>query len=367
MTPVDEHSSRPQAAEVMLADVSKRFGGVTALADVRLTVGRGEFCVVVGPSGCGKSTLLRVIAGLEPVSAGSVRIAGRDVTALPPRSRDVAFVFQSYALYPHLSVRDNLEFPLRVRGVDTAERRRRVAEAAQLLGLGDLLERRPVALSGGQRQRVAMGRALIRRPAVFLFDEPLSNLDARLRERMRVELVELHRRIGTTTIYVTHDQTEAMTLGERVVVMSGGRVLQAGTPRELYDTPADTFVASFLGSPAMNLLSAVVRHEDGEAIAVLAGGLALPAPSALPDGAAQLGVRAEDLVPGGGPLRLRVSVVEDLGSELLVHGHVGSEDVVVRLPEAKPAPKPGGELSLTVRPGRAHWFVAGRRAHLGGQ
>jgi sn-glycerol 3-phosphate transport system ATP-binding protein len=367
MSPVDKHSSRPEAAEVTLADVSKRFGGVTALADVSLTVGRGEFCVVVGPSGCGKSTLLRVIAGLEPVSAGSVRIAGRDVTALPPRSRDVAFVFQSYALYPHLSVRDNLEFPLKVRGVGTVERRRRVAEAAQLLGLGDLLERRPVALSGGQRQRVAMGRALIRRPAVFLFDEPLSNLDARLRERMRVELVELHRSVGTTTVYVTHDQTEAMTLGERVVVMSGGRVLQVGSPRELYDTPADTFVATFLGSPAMNILSAAVHHEGREATARLAGGALLPAPSALPDGDVELGVRAEDLVPGVGPLRLTVKVVEDLGSDRLVHGDVGGQDVVVRLPEGEPAPKPGVERALTVRPGRAHWFVAGRRAALGGR
>jgi ABC-type sugar transport system ATPase subunit len=360
---MDEHLLRPEAAEVTLTGVSKRFGMVPALTDVDLAVERGEFCVVVGPSGCGKSTLLRVIAGLEPVSSGSVRIAGRDVTALPPRSRDVAFVFQSYALYPHLSVRGNLEFPLRVRGVGLSERHRRVAEVAELLGLAELLERRPAALSGGQRQRVAMGRALIRRPAVFLFDEPLSNLDARLRERMRVELVELHRHVGTTTIYVTHDQTEAMTLGERVVVMSGGRALQVGSPREIYDAPADTFVASFLGSPAMNLLSVVVRHESGKATAHLGGGAVLRAPAALPDGEAQLGVRAEDLVPGEGPLRLRVRVVEDLGADHFVYGDLGGQEVVVRLPEGVPVPS--AELALAVRSGREHWFVGGRRADLG--
>jgi ABC-type sugar transport system ATPase subunit len=363
MRAMDEHLLRPEAAEVTLAGVSKRFGAVSALADVHLSVKRGEFCVVVGPSGCGKSTLLRVIAGLDRASSGTVHIGGRDVTALPPRSRDVAFVFQSYALYPHLSVRGNLEFPLKVRAVAPTERQHRVAEVAGLLGLGELLERRPAALSGGQRQRVAMGRALIRRPAVFLFDEPLSNLDARLRERMRVEIVELHRRIGTTTIYVTHDQTEAMTLGERVVVMSAGRTLQVGTPREIYDAPADTFVASFLGSPAMNLLRVVVRHGGGGATASLEGGAVLPAPTALPDGEAELGVRAEDLVPGDGPLRLRVRVVEDLGADRFVYGDLGGQEVVVRLPERAPAP--GAELALNVRPGRAHWFVSGRRVEIG--
>ena len=240
-------------ASLRVQNIVRRYGTVPALDGIDLEVPDGTFCVVVGPSGCGKSTLLRVVAGLEDADSGTVRIGEEDVTGASPRDRDVAFVFQSYALYPHLSVRGNLEFPLRVRGVPAAERDRRVREAAELLRIAELLDRKPRELSGGQRQRVAIGRAVVRRPRLFLFDEPLSNLDARLRSRMRLELVELHRRLATTSLYVTHDQAEAMTLAEMVVVIDRGRIHQVGSPREIYDRPADRFVADFVGSPAMNV------------------------------------------------------------------------------------------------------------------
>ncbi len=342
-----------------LRRVTRRFGSVAALDDVSLSVSAGELCVVVGPSGCGKSTLLRAVAGLESVDAGAVVIAGTDVTGSTPRDRDVAFVFQSYALYPHLSVRANLEFPLKVRGVGRDERRRRAEETARLLDIADLLDRKPRALSGGQRQRVAMGRAVVRRPRLFLFDEPLSNLDARLRGQMRVELVELHRRLGTTTVYVTHDQAEAMTLGERVVVMRRGRILQQGPPREVYDRPRTPFVASFFGSPPMNLLGG--RIEDGR-FRWAGGELAAPAPAA--DGPATLGVRPEDLGPGRGFATLSVRVVEDLGADRFVFGRVGDEELVVRMDRSAALPGPGETLPVAVR-GTVHWFRDGHRIEPG--
>ncbi len=244
---------------IVLDHVRKVFnGGVVAVDDVSLEIANGEFLVLVGPSGCGKSTLLRMIAGLEDVTGGSISIGDRDVTDLPPRARDIAMVFQTYALYPHMSVRENLGYGLKVRKTQKDEASRRVAEVADMLGLEKLLDRRPAALSGGQRQRVAMGRAIVREPKAFLMDEPLSNLDAKLRVSMRAQLSALHARLGTTTIYVTHDQVEAMTLGERVAVMRDGQILQVDTPQALYSRPVNLYVAAFIGSPAMNLIEATV-------------------------------------------------------------------------------------------------------------
>src|SRR3954454_14236669 len=249
-----------RVSEIVLDNLSKVFsGGVIAVDGVSLTIGSGEFLVLVGPSGCGKSTLLRMIAGLEEVSAGTISIGDREVTELPPRSRDIAMVFQSYALYPHMTVRQNLGYGLKVRKTPKSQIAERVTRAAELLGLDELLDRRPAALSGGQRQRVAMGRAIVREPKAFLMDEPLSNLDAKLRVSMRAQLAALHARLTTTTIYVTHDQIEAMTLGERVAVMREGRVLQMDTPQALYAAPVNLFVAAFIGSPAMNLVEADVH------------------------------------------------------------------------------------------------------------
>jgi multiple sugar transport system ATP-binding protein len=275
-------------------------GEVGAVNDVDLVTRDGEFLVFLGPSGSGKSTLLRMIAGLEEPTRGDVLIGGEVVTELPPRARGIAMVFQSYALYPHLTVARNIAFPLKAHGVPRVKRGERVAWAAGLLGIGHLLERRPRELSGGERQRVALARALVREPTVFLLDEPLSNLDAKLRASAREELTQFHRRVGTTTIYVTHDQVEAMAMGDRIVVLDQGVVRQVGTPGEVYDEPADTFVATFLGSPPMNLL------EDGDFLA---------------------GFRPESLVPAGGagatvPVRLRVKSVEYLGSERILHGQV---------------------------------------------
>src|SRR2546423_2702499 len=265
---------------IVLEHVSKVFaGGVTAVDDVSLEIASGEFLVLVGPSGCGKSTLLRMIAGLEEVTEGSITIGERDVTDLPPRQRDIAMVFQTYALYPHMTVRENLGYGLKVRKTGKQEVSKRVDEVAEMLGLEQLLARRPAALSGGQRQRVAMGRAIVREPKAFLMDEPLSNLDAKLRVSMRSQLSSLHARLGTTTIYVTHDQVEAMTLGQRVAVMRDGRIMQVDTPQALYARPANLFVAAFIGSPSMNLVDAELS--DG---AVVFGGHRIPVPEAkLPD------------------------------------------------------------------------------------
>jgi multiple sugar transport system ATP-binding protein len=294
--------------------------GPLAVDHVSLDIADGEFMVLVGPSGCGKSTLMKMVAGIEEVTAGTIHIGDRDVTHLDPRKRDTAMVFQSYALYPHLSVRGNLGFGLKLRGVAKAQIAARVAEVAKLLGLEDLLQRRPGALSGGQRQRVAMGRAIVREPKAFLMDEPLSNLDAKLRVSMRAQLAALHSRLGTTTIYVTHDQVEAMTLGQRVAVLRGGLLQQCDTPETLFARPANLFVAAFIGSPAMNLVEATVA--DGE---VRFAGVRLPLPEASPLRAAGrivLGIRPHDLTVAGPStpdaqprLHARVDVVERLGTE----------------------------------------------------
>jgi multiple sugar transport system ATP-binding protein len=312
-------------SRIVFEGVSKVFsGGVTAVDDVSLTIESGEFMVLVGPSGCGKTTLLRMLAGLETTSGGRITIGDRDVTTLEPRERDLAMVFQNYALYPHMSVRDNLAYGLKMRRTPKSEIGRRVQSVAELLGLDEMLERRPRALSGGQRQRVAMGRAIVREPAAYLMDEPLSNLDAKLRVSMRAELARLHERLGTTTVYVTHDQVEAMTLGQRVAVMRDGRMQQVDEPQTLYRDPANLFVAAFIGSPSMNLVEALVS--DG---AVEFGGYRIPIDPArrpsVEDGARViLGVRPEDFedvsfAESGLPqIEVSVEVVEELGSDIHV-------------------------------------------------
>ena len=309
-------------AEIELRSVTKVFsGGVVAIDDVSLDIGDGEFIALVGPSGCGKSTLLRAIAGLEDVTAGEIAIGGRDVTDLAPRHRDIAMVFQSYALYPHMTVRQNLGYGLKVRRTPKAEIRGRVNEIAELLDLVDLLERKPAQLSGGQRQRVAMGRAIARQPQAFLMDEPLSNLDAKLRVGMRASLAQLHQQLGVTTVYVTHDQIEAMTLGQRVAVMRDGRILQVDTPQALYEQPRDLFVAGFIGSPAMNLVEATIAHGE-----ISFGQLQVrldPArmPRALTSGRVILGIRPETFEDASfaaaelPTIDVEVVVLEELGSD----------------------------------------------------
>jgi multiple sugar transport system ATP-binding protein len=307
---------------IRLTELTKEYRhGPRAVDDVTLEIGDGEFMVLVGPSGCGKSTLLRLIAGIEEPTAGSVHIGEREVTRLQPRKRDIAMVFQNYALYPHLTVRGNLGFGLRLRRVDKAARERRVDEVADVLGLGELLDRRPGALSGGQRQRVAMGRAIVREPAAFLMDEPLSNLDAKLRVSMRAQLTKLHERLGVTTVYVTHDQVEAMTLGTRVAVLRDGVLQQCDSPQELFHRPANLFVAAFIGSPAMNLVEAEI---DDDEVAFGGHRLALPAGSPLRGRRRRviLGIRPTDFEAAGPTtdpalprIRVKVDVVEKLGSE----------------------------------------------------
>jgi multiple sugar transport system ATP-binding protein len=337
-------------AGVTLDRVSKVYrGGVAGVRDVSLEVADGEFVSLVGPSGCGKSTTLNLIAGLEQPTAGTVRIGAQVVNGLSPRERDVAMVFQSYALYPHLDVRGNLAFPLEVAGVPHERIRERVEETASLLGLSELLARRPAELSGGQRQRVALGRALVRRPRLFLFDEPLSNLDAGLRTQMRGELKKLHERLRATFVYVTHDQAEAMTLSDRVVVMRAGEVQQVAAPRELYRHPANTFVATFFGAPRINL----VRPE------VL--GLEPPRPGVV------VGVRAEHLALGTGPapagaVEGRVYLVEPMGPEVWVTVEVAGEKLISRAPGDFEA-RTGTPVWVRTEPGALHWFDAetGRR------
>src|SRR6185312_719149 len=292
-------------AELRIEHVGKDHGATRVLGDVSITVADGELLVLVGPSGCGKSTLLRCIAGLEELTRGSIAMDGADITRAEPRDRDIAMVFQSYALYPHLTVRDNLAFGLKMRKTPKEEIARRLGEAAEMLGLEKLLDRRPAQLSGGQRQRVAMGRAVVRRPKVFLFDEPLSNLDAALRGQMRVELMRLHQRLSATMVYVTHDQVEAMTLADRIAVLNAGALMQVGAPSELYTRPANLFVAKFIGTPEMNVIDA----RAAEACRLTA---------ALPRQVASVGVRAEDLRLAPGGVGAQVDVVEHLGAEALV-------------------------------------------------
>src|SRR6266700_7125480 len=344
-------------ARVELRHLTKGFGagGKPVLQDLSVEVGEGEFLVLLGPSGCGKTTALRCIAGLESPDAGEILIGDRDVTDVPPAERDVAMVFQNYALYPHLTARQNIAFPLEMRRLARPEVARRVEEAAARLGVGELLDRRPAQLSGGQRQRVALGRAIVRAPQVFLFDEPLSNLDARLRVEMRAELLKLHRALGATLIYVTHDQVDAMTMGQRIAVLHDGRLRQLGTPAEVYQRPADVFVARFIGSPGMNILEGVAevkkaRGKGEEGRVAQCGPFQIPL--ALPDyaGDLQLGIRPEDVSlcpPGSGVGDAEVTVVEPLGIETLVHLEARGQRLVARLPGIA-ATAPGTRVGVRV-------------------
>ncbi len=368
---------------IVLEGVRKEFGGgVVAVDDLSLEVADGEFTVLVGPSGCGKSTTLRMVAGLEEVSAGTIRIGGRDVTELPPRKRDIAMVFQSYALYAHMSVRDNIGFGLKMAGLKKPEIAAKVAEAAEVLGMVELLDRKPRQLSGGQRQRVAMGRAIVREPTAFLMDEPLSNLDAKLRVEMRGEITSLQRRVATPTLYVTHDQTEAMTMGDRVAILRDGILEQLGTPAQLYDQPVNMFVASFIGSPAMNLIEARCETRDGIPH-LLIGGSRVEIPSAASARSAQLaqyvgrsicvGIRPEDFlaavpVASSDGIEVTVTRAESLGSELFVYFHTAGaraspgvlED---ELGSAVETPSIARE-ALTARLDRAARVVPGERTRL---
>jgi multiple sugar transport system ATP-binding protein len=365
--------------EIALDSVTKEYpGGVVAVDDVSLTIGSGEFVVLVGPSGCGKTTLLRLIAGLETATEGSIRLGGRDITEVPPRDRDIAMVFQNYALYPHMDVRRNLGYGLRMRKTPKEEIDRRVREVAQLLGLEAVLERRPGQLSGGQRQRAALGRAIVREPKAFLMDEPLSNLDAQIRVSMRAELARLHKRIGVTTVYVTHDQVEAMTLGDRSAILREGRIQQVDTPQALYREPANLFVAAFIGSPSMNLVRAEL---DGDAVRF--AGFRLPLERGRPPagtGSVILGVRPEDLEdaelskPGLPTIEVTVEVLEDLGAESLAFFAIDAERVeteprdsvalvaddrrvlLCAKIDARSRARENGRLVLTVDPARLTFF-----------
>lgn len=334
-------------ASISLKNIVKRYGtgkaAVPVIHGINVEIKDGEFIVLVGPSGCGKSTLLRMIAGLEEITDGDLVIGDKKVNDLEPAKRNIAMVFQNYALYPHMTNYENMAYGLKLAKVPEAEIKQRVDKAAKILELSHLLDRKPRQLSGGQRQRVAMGRAIVRQPQVFLFDEPLSNLDAKLRGQTRLEIQKLHAELGITSLFVTHDQVEAMTLAQRMVVMNGGNVEQFGTPEEVYHTPASTFVASFIGSPPMNLL----KHSPNGKPGLI------------------LGIRPEhiDLVETGG-VAFKVETVELLGAERLLYGKVGDENVTVRVEEGKPYPKPGETTQITARQDRLHWFDAetGKRA-----
>ncbi|CAN7725245.1 ABC transporter ATP-binding protein (plasmid) [Ensifer adhaerens] len=350
-------------ASVSLRKLEKSYGSLRIVKGVDLEIADGEFVVFVGPSGCGKSTTLRMVAGLESITGGEIRIGETLVNRLPPRERDIAMVFQDYALYPHKTVRENMGFSLKVHGVASREADQRVNEAAEMLGIGHLLDRRPGQLSGGQRQRVAMGRAIVRRPKVFLFDEPLSNLDAKLRGQVRTEIKRLHQQIGTTIIYVTHDQVEAMTLADRIVILKGGDIEQVGTPDEVYNRPQSVFVGGFVGSPAMNFAKA--RIQSGFLTFADGNKLALSAVRA----GREAGLEGRDVIVGIRPehfgvapdpaatLAARVQVVEPLGSDTLVHFSVGGDVLTARMPPDT-RPEPGAEIRMGVDPSKINLFDA---------
>jgi len=352
-------------ASLTLKHISKSFGKVAVLNEVSLHVQDGTFCVLLGPSGCGKSTLLNIVAGLTPQDSGSVLLDGQPVDHLTPRDRDVAMVFQSYALYPHMTVAQNLGFGLRMRGVAQPEREQKVHEVARLLGIGELLKRKPRELSGGQRQRVAMGRALVRQPKLFLFDEPLSNLDARLRAKVRVELKQIHQRFRGTVLYVTHDQVEAMTLGDHIVVLHEGRIRQEGSPEAIYSRPSDRFVAAFLGTPEMNLYcgKAVIREGqaffDGKGFSLTLGHV----PQRVVNKEIEIGIRPEDVRIKSAEavgLQAEVEMVSHIGSEIYAHARIGEEHITVKAPK-NASLKTGQRLSLTIDPDALHLFHKGRR------
>ena len=339
-------------ARVIIRSLNKTFDGIHAVKDVNLEIHDKEFVVLVGPSGCGKTTTLRMVAGLESITSGEVLIGDRVVNQLPPMDRDIAMVFQNYALYPHMSVYDNMAFGLKMRGFDRIEIGNRVQAAAEILGIQEHLQRKPRQLSGGQRQRVALGRAIVRKPQVFLFDEPLSNLDAKLRVAMRTEIKELHQRLKTTTVYVTHDQIEAMTMADKIVVMHDGRVEQIGEPLELYDRPANRFVAGFIGSPAMNFMPA--RAQGGRI--ALASGFSAPGKSGLADNREiTLGIRPEHLEISSEGFEAEVVVVEPTGSETQVFARVDGQEIAAVFRERHEF-SPGQRIRLRPRPDCMHLF-----------
>jgi multiple sugar transport system ATP-binding protein len=366
-------------ASVTLEGVRKIYddGARVAVHDMDLEVADGEFVVLVGPSGCGKSTTLRMIAGLESISAGRLLIGGRTVNDVPAKDRDIAMVFQNYALYPHMTAYENLAFALKLRRLPQREIDARVREAAAILGIEELLDRTPRQMSGGQRQRVAVGRAIVRKPQVFLFDEPLSNLDAKLRVQMRREIARLHRQLGATMVYVTHDQVEAMTLGDRIVVMHAGRVQQIDTPLALYERPRNTFVAGFIGSPAMNFLAGAIAGEDGPRFRARGDTFSVPLPAAWRQlrgsregtGAQEviLGIRPEDIrvaeQDDAASLRLRLDLVEPMGNEVFLHASRGEHELTARVaPQVLPAP--GADVVLALDTSRMHFFDAKSRESL---
>ena len=350
-------------ATLALDSVAKRFGPTTVIPDLSLDIADGEFVVLVGPSGCGKSTLLRMIAGLEDISAGELLIAGSRANDVPPQKRDIAMVFQSYALFPHMSVRDNIAFGPRIRGDDKASIEDRLKRASEILNLSGYLDRSPGQLSGGQRQRVAMGRSIMRDPKVFLFDEPLSNLDAKLRIAMRTEIKALHQKLGTTIVYVTHDQIEAMTMADRIVVMNAGRIEQVGTPLELYDRPVNQFVAGFIGSPAMSFVPA--RVENGTAVFASGARLELAESVKAEGQAVTIGVRPENYrIAEDGPLDFAVEVIEPTGPETHVYGRIEGHEVRCVFRE-RLSIAPGDRLKLAVSPADVHVFATESGARLG--
>ena len=355
-------------ATVTFENVNKMYGEFHAVKDLNLEIGDGEFMVLVGPSGCGKTTSLRMIAGLEEISAGTLRIGDRVVNDVPPKDRDIAMVFQSYALYPHMSVRENLAFGLKLRKVPKADIERRVKEAAETIQLDKLLDRKPKELSGGQRQRVALGRAIVREPAVFLMDEPLSNLDAKLRVQTRAEIARLHQRLKTTVVYVTHDQVEAMTMGSRIAVMNEGVLQQVGTPQTLYDTPINRFVAGFIGSPSMNFVDVTLDTSSGSPRLVGANDWSIPLPRQYKDAAVVpgrslvAGFRPEHLDIGDatsdvGSFRARADVVEYLGNEELLHLNAADKDIVA-IVDSEHRVRPGDIVSLVLPLTKVHLFDA---------
>ncbi|MCG5239477.1 ABC transporter ATP-binding protein [Azospirillum doebereinerae] len=358
-------------ATIALEKLVKRYGPATIVQGIDLSVAEGEFVVLVGPSGCGKSTTLRMIAGLEDASEGVIRIDGRVVNQVEPKGRNIAMVFQNYAIYPHVTVAENIGFGLYTSKLPKAEKQARIQEVARSLGLEALLDRRPAQLSGGQRQRVAIGRAMVRNPSAFLFDEPLSNLDAQLRGQMRIEIKRLHQKLGATSVFVTHDQVEAMTMADRIVVMREGRILQIGAPMELYERPVDVFTARFIGSPTMNLLPGALASRDGaDGVALEDGDAFVRPPIALVGNRAGgggpkvlLGVRPHDLVLTAAPdsaaftLSGTVAVVETLGTETLVHVDIGRRSVVGLAP-GRIVPSPGQRVTLAADPAALHLFDA---------
>ncbi|MDP1670244.1 ABC transporter ATP-binding protein [Phaeovulum sp.] len=341
-------------ATVSLRNLVKAYGKTEVLHAISLDVADGEFVVFVGPSGCGKSTTLRMIAGLEEVSAGEIWIGDRAVNHLEPKDRNIAMVFQNYAIYPHMTVRKNIGFGLRTSKLSKPDRNRRIDEVAAILSMTDYLERKPAQLSGGQRQRVAIGRAMVRDPAVFLFDEPLSNLDAQLRTQMRLEIKKLHQRVGTTVIFVTHDQVEAMTMADRIVIMKDGSIQQVGTPAEVFHQPANIFVAQFIGAPSMNMLPA--RYAGGQ---ISVAGQSIKATLPLPDGSdLTVGIRPDDLLVSAEPALFAgiVSVLEPLGSETLAHIDIGGRDLIATADGRSP-PAVGARVHLAADTANLHFFA----------